>query len=216
MIITVGYLFNSKQLQDRVILAYAPWNAARVNAKCTMKVNGCNLLLIDFLLPLSRGAVCQVQSPAMHRRQQTVPVSRIRGHQLAGGAGWIRLHAGLESNRLLCFLIEANMVSPPPVQRLLSLWFHSGVERMCLFISVPCASNSYFPIKTHIMAFPNAPVPHWCTVCFDYVLSHSCLRVSVQTWHRRWKCIFQPESAKITANRSVSVLIITRSDFDSN
>lgn len=62
----ISLQFN--QLQDRVNLAYAPRNAARVNAKCTMKVNGCNLLQIDFLLPLSRGAVCQVQSPAVHRR----------------------------------------------------------------------------------------------------------------------------------------------------
>lgn len=144
-----------------------------------MKVNGCNLLLIDFPLPLSRGAVCQVQSPAMHRRQQTAPVPGIRGHQLAGGAGRICLHAGLESNRLLCFLIEANMVSPSSCAKasvaVISFW--GG--RRCLFISVPCASNSCFPIKTHIMAFPNTPVPHWPTVCFDYVLSHSCLRADI-------------------------------------
>lgn len=103
-IITVAYLFGSKRLQARRNLAYAPWNAAQVNAKCSVKVNGCNLLGIDFLLPLPRGAVCQVQSPAMRGRQQTAPIPRIRGHQLAGGAGRICLHAGLKSNRLLCFL----------------------------------------------------------------------------------------------------------------
>lgn len=36
-----------------------------MQTKSFLIVNGCNLLLIDFLLPLSRGTVCEVQSPAM-------------------------------------------------------------------------------------------------------------------------------------------------------
>lgn len=63
-----------------------------------------------------------------------------------------------------------------------------------VFILVSCASNSRFSIKTHIMAFPNTPVPHWPDVCFDYVLSRSCqgtlsVWVSAQTYSMPEKCV---------------------------
>lgn len=63
-----------------------------------------------------------------------------------------------------------------------------------LFILVSHVSNSCFSIKTHIMAFPNTPVPHWPNVCFDYVLSRSCqgmlsVWVSAQTYSMPEKCV---------------------------
>lgn len=109
--INVAYLSVQSSFRTEQISLTRPVMQLPCKAKCSLKVNGCNLLLIDFLF--SRGAVCQVQSPAMHGRQQTAPVLRTRGHQLAGCAGRIRVHAGLGSNQLLCVLIKANMVSPP-------------------------------------------------------------------------------------------------------
>lgn len=84
-------------------------------------VNVCNLPLIDFLSPLSRRPVCEVQSPTMHRRQQTVPLSWTCRHQLTGCAGWIRFHTGLHSNRLLFFF---SCIFSRKGFCLLELWFY--------------------------------------------------------------------------------------------
>lgn len=66
---------SSKHFQDWVNLACAPRNAAPVHAKCNLKVNGCNLLLIDFLC-LSPGAQyvkCRAQRCAEGNRQRLFP-----------------------------------------------------------------------------------------------------------------------------------------------
>lgn len=92
-------LFQSDELG--VDFGFTYCIAAPLHTKYCLKINGCNQLLIDFLLSLSRCSVCEVQSPAMHRRQQTVPLPWTRRHQLTRRTGWIRFHTGLHSNRLL-------------------------------------------------------------------------------------------------------------------
>lgn len=65
------------------------------------------------------------------------------------------------------------------------------------------------------MAFPNAPVPHWLNVCFDYVLSRSC-QGTLSGFLLDEKHAFQQRAnGKGTVNRQDGVLIITHSDFDS-
>lgn len=95
-------LFQSDELG--VDFGFTYCIAAPLHTKYYLKINGCNQLLIDFLLSLSRCSVCEVQSPAMHRRQQTVPLPWTRRHQLTRRTGWIRFYTGLHSNRLLSLI----------------------------------------------------------------------------------------------------------------
>lgn len=206
-------LFQSDELG--VDFGFTYCIAAPLHTKYCLKINGCNQLLIDFLLSLSRCSVCEVQSPAMHRRQQTVPLPWTRRHQLTRRTGWIRFHTGLHSNRLLSSikLSQSSASFHAKVAVYVIFWFSSFFFSLSfVFILLSCAPNSSFSIKTHVIAFSNTPVPHWSDVCFDYVLSRSCqgtlsLWVSTQTYS-------MPE--KGTVNRQVGVLIIIHSDFDSN
>lgn len=141
-----------------------------MHTKYCLKLNGCNLLLIDFLLPPSRRPVCQMQSPAMHRRQQTVPLPRIRRYQFAGRAGWICFHTGLQSNRLLCSLIKPNMFPSFSTLRHLSLWTLILLGGLFVYSGPPCIRFMLFHQNPH-NGFPK----HTCSPLALCVLIMFCL-----------------------------------------
>lgn len=147
-------------------------------------------LQIDFHLLLCRCQVCEVQSPTMLRREQTVPLSWICRHQLTGCSRWICFHTGLKSRLLFSWL---NLTC---LQHL----FIFSCKGFCLcelcglFLSFLFILVSCFSIKSHLLASPSTPVPHWPIVCFDYVLSRSCqgtlsVSVSAQTYSMPEKCV---------------------------
>lgn len=181
--------------------------------RSVLKVNGCNLLVIDFLSPLPRRPIREVQSPAMHRRQQTLPLSRLRGHQLSGRAGRICLHTGLSNGRRDSLEHVGTKASVSVIFDFLELFFS-------FFFRSLVHPSSCFSIKTHIMAFPHAPVPHWLNVRFDYVLSRSC-QGALSVWVSAQACLrnvfaSREQGGSGTVNRQVGVLITIHSDFDSN
>lgn len=135
-------------------LAYVNCKAAPAHTKYSLGVNGCNLLLIDFLSPLSRRSVREVQSPALHWSQQTVPVSWTCRHQLAGCAGWICFHTGLHNNGVLLLMRLNQMSSSALTQSLTSVtfFFPEGFVFVRLFLfhfRLSCIQSILFHQNPH-------------------------------------------------------------------